>query len=136
MEMLPIHRLQDWIINLDGSEKVNFCGFGLNALFPLSLTSLCFPFLHAAALCWNPITHVFHFGSQEMCPTLEEFQALMESHRDKEIMFQPRFGHAQALGRMCGLTLHEARSLAYNRELGIPVLISQFSPLVKKVFLL
>lgn len=127
MEMLPTNRLQDWITTLDGSEKMNFCGFGLNALFPLSRTSLCFPFLHAATRCWNPITHIFRFGSQEMCPTLEEFQALMESQRDQEIMLQPCFGHAQALGRMCGLTLHEARSLAHNGELDIPDLIRQFS---------
>ena len=110
MEMLPSNRLQDWITTLDGSEKMNFCSFGLNVHFPLSHTSLCFPFLHAAAWYWNPITHVFHFGSQEMCPTLEEFQALMDSQHDKEIMLQLHFGHAQALGQMCGRTLHKARS--------------------------
>ena len=120
MEMLPTNRLQDWITTLDGSENMNFCSFDLNALFPLSRTSLCFPFLHAATRCWNPITHIFRFGSQEMCSTLKEFQALMESQRDKEIMLQPCFGHAQALGQMCRLTLHEARSLAHNGELDIP----------------
>ncbi|KAL7163921.1 hypothetical protein ACSBR2_039936 [Camellia fascicularis] len=50
----------------------------MNDLFPLSCTLLCFLFLHVVARCWNPITHVFRFGSQEMCPTIEEFQALME----------------------------------------------------------
>ncbi|KAL7179526.1 hypothetical protein ACSBR1_042842 [Camellia fascicularis] len=54
-------------------EKISFQGFGINALFPLSRTLLCFPFLHAAARRWDPITHVFCFGTQEMCPTLEEF---------------------------------------------------------------
>jgi len=125
--MFPTNRLQDWITTLDDSEKMNFYGFNLNALFPLSRTSLCFPFLHATAWCWNPITHIFRFGSQEMCLTLEEFQALMESQRDKEIMLQPCFGHAQALGRMYGLTLYEARSLAHNGELDIPDLIRRFS---------
>ncbi|GMP79240.1 hypothetical protein CsSME_00034866 [Camellia sinensis var. sinensis] len=47
----------------------------------------------------------------------------METWHDEEIMPQPRFGHAQALGRMCGLTLHEARSLAHDGELDIPSLI-------------
>ncbi|GMP53559.1 hypothetical protein CsSME_00018992 [Camellia sinensis var. sinensis] len=51
----------------------------------------------------------------------------MESRRDEEIMPQPRFGHAQALGRMCGLTLHEARSLAHNGKLNITSLIHRFS---------
>ncbi|GMP55748.1 hypothetical protein CsSME_00020478 [Camellia sinensis var. sinensis] len=51
----------------------------------------------------------------------------MESLCDEEIMLQPRFGHAQALERMCGLTLHEARSLAHDGELDIPGLVHQFS---------
>ncbi|KAL7204638.1 hypothetical protein ACSBR2_017673 [Camellia fascicularis] len=93
MEILLNNRLRDWITTLDGLKKVNFRGFGINVLFPLSCTLLCFPFLHVAARYWNPITYVFHFGSQEMCPTLEEFQALMESRHDEEIMPQPRFGH-------------------------------------------
>jgi len=42
-------------------------------------------------------------------------------------MPQPRFGHALALGWMCGLTLHEARSLAHDGELDIPGLIHRFS---------
>jgi len=51
----------------------------------------------------------------------------MKSRRDKEIMPQPRFGHSQVLGRMCGLTLHEAQSLAHNEELDISSLIHRFS---------
>ncbi|KAL7222722.1 hypothetical protein ACSBR1_024425 [Camellia fascicularis] len=54
-------------------------------------------------------------------------KALMESRRDEEIIIQPRFGHALALGQMCGLTLHEARSLDHDGELDIPSLIHQFS---------
>ncbi|GMP83866.1 hypothetical protein CsSME_00037638 [Camellia sinensis var. sinensis] len=51
----------------------------------------------------------------------------MESRHDGEITLQPRFGHALALGRMCGFTLHEARSLAHDRELDLPSLIHRFS---------
>lgn len=127
MEILFVNRLQEWIAALDGSERVNFRGFGLDALFPLNRTSLCFPFLHAAARCWNQITHLFSFGGQELCPTIEEFQALMESRCDEEILPQLRFGHTQALGRMCGLTLHEIQSLIHNGELDIPSLIHRFS---------
>ncbi|KAL7198104.1 hypothetical protein ACSBR2_020594 [Camellia fascicularis] len=98
MEILFTEKLTDWIATLDGMENVNFWGFGINALFSLSNTPLCFPFLHVAAQCWDPITHLFRFGTQEICPTLEEFRALMETRRDEEIIRQPHFGHAQALG--------------------------------------
>ncbi|THG21568.1 hypothetical protein TEA_007942 [Camellia sinensis var. sinensis] len=59
--------------------------------------------------------------------TLEEFQALMETRRDEKLMPRPCFGYTQALGRMCGLTLHETRSLAHDGELDIPSLIHRFS---------
>ncbi|XP_028110312.1 uncharacterized protein LOC114308827 isoform X3 [Camellia sinensis] len=70
-----------------------------------------------------------HFGwhRKEMCPTLEEFQALMESRRNEEIMPQPLFGHTRALEQMCGLSFNEAKSLAHDGELDIPSLIRRFS---------
>ncbi|KAL7175019.1 hypothetical protein ACSBR2_028760 [Camellia fascicularis] len=93
MEPFFTEKLLDWIAALDGPKKLNFRGFGINALFPLSCTPLCFAFLHALARCWNPVTHVFSFGGQEICPTIEEFQSLMESRRDEEILPQTHFGH-------------------------------------------
>ncbi|KAL7247629.1 hypothetical protein ACSBR2_002524 [Camellia fascicularis] len=127
MEPFFAEKLSTWIITLDGSEKLNFRGFGINALFPLSRTPLCFSFLSVAARSWNPITHVFSFRGQEICPTIEEFQILMESRHDEEILPQSRFGHIQALGWICGLTLHDARSLVHNGELDISSLIHRFS---------
>ena len=127
MEAFLIQNLTTWIATLDGSNKLNFRGFDINALFTLSRTLLHFPFLHAAARFWNPVTHVFSFGGQEVCPTFEDFQALMESESCEEILPQFRFGHAQALGRMCGLTTHDARSLTCNGELDILELIYHFS---------
>ena len=100
MEEFLAQNLSAWINNLDGSEKLNFRGFGINALFTLSRTPLHFPFLHAAARFWNLVTHVFSFGGQEVCPTFEDFQALMESERNEEILPQFRFGYARALGQI------------------------------------
>ena len=52
MEEFLAQNLTAWIVNLDGSEKLNFWGFDINALFTLSRTPLHFPFLHAAARFW------------------------------------------------------------------------------------
>ena len=127
MEGFLAQNLSSWINNLDGLEKLNFRGFDINALFTLNRTPLHFPFLHAAARFWNPVTHVFSFSGQEVCPTFEDFQALMESERDEEILPQLNFGHVQTLGRMCGLTMYDARSLIYDGMLDIPSLIHRFS---------
>ena len=127
MEEFLAQNLTAWIASLDGSEKVNFRGFGINALFTLGRTPLHLPFLHAAARFWNPVTHVFSFAGQEMCPTFEDFRALMESERDEELLPQLNFGHAQSLGRMCGLSMRDARSLMGDGMLDIPSLANQFS---------
>ena len=50
----------------------------------------------------------------------------MESEREEKILPQFRFGHIQALGRMCGLTLHDVRSLLSDGELDIPSLFHRF----------
>ena len=51
----------------------------------------------------------------------------MESESKDAILPQFRFGHGQALGQMCGLTAHDARSLICNGELDILGLIHRFS---------
>ena len=86
MEEFLAQNLTAWIASLDGSEKVNFRGFGINALFTLGRTPLHLPFLQAAERFWDPVTHVFSFAGQEICPTFEDFRALMESERDEELL--------------------------------------------------
>ena len=73
MEAVLAENIISWISSLDGAEKLNFRGFGLNALFTLSRTPLHLPFLHAAARFWNPVTLVFSFGGQVLCPTFDDF---------------------------------------------------------------
>ncbi|KAF5933240.1 hypothetical protein HYC85_029411 [Camellia sinensis] len=127
MEEFLAQNLTTWIASLDGSEKLNFRGFGINALFTLGHTPLHLPFLHAAARFWNPVTHVFSFAGQEIYPTFEDFRALMESERDEELLPQLNFGHAQSLGRMCGLSMRDARSLICDGMLDISSLTDRFS---------
>lgn len=66
MEIFLVDRLKDWMATLDGTEKVNFNGFGINALFSLSHTLLCFSFLHAAARCWDPFTRVLLWNARDV----------------------------------------------------------------------
>ncbi|KAF5933359.1 hypothetical protein HYC85_029530 [Camellia sinensis] len=127
MEEFLAQNLTAWVASLDGSEKLNFRDFGINALFTLGRTPLHLPFLHAATRFWNPMTHVFSFAGQEICPTFEDFRALMESERDEELLPQLNFGHDQSLGRMCGLSMRDARSLICDGMLVISSLIDRFS---------
>ena len=127
MEEFLAQNLTAWIASLDGSGKENFRGFGINALFTLGRTPLHLLFLQAAARNWNTEPHVFSFAEQEISPTFEDFRALMESERDEELLPQLNFGHVQSLGRMCGLSMRDARSLICDGMLDIPSLANRFS---------
>ncbi|KAL7174641.1 hypothetical protein ACSBR2_033811 [Camellia fascicularis] len=64
--------------SLDGAECVNFRSYGLNSIFLFCKLNIDFPFLSAASWFWNLNVHVFRFGHQELYPTFEEFEALLE----------------------------------------------------------
>ena len=58
---------------LRGAEKINFSVLRMRDMMTLIDISIRMDFLKAAACYWNPIRHTFVFGSQELCPTVEEF---------------------------------------------------------------
>ena len=63
---------------------IHFCPSFKDAFIPLNLSCII-PYhqfkvdelLHAAAEFWIPTRHVFQFNGMELCPTLEEFSAIM-----------------------------------------------------------
>ena len=58
------------------------------------------PLFHAAANYWVPTQHVFHFNGVELCPTFEEFGAIMG--RDLPSLLQVVFGVPLAMAnRWC-----------------------------------
>ena len=46
------------------------------------------PFLHAAAEFWILIRHVFQFNGVELCPTLEEFSAIMGKYNINSLILR------------------------------------------------
>ena len=66
---------------------------GIN--YNLSMSNLCGSFniwgwttifLHAAATFWDTNDHVFRFNSQELCPLIEEFAAILGCLLDSTAM--------------------------------------------------
>ena len=68
--------------SLSGMDRLNFCCYRLNDLFAFWHMDLHTDFLFAAIQCWDPDFHVFRFDSQEICPLIEEFSAIL--HTDPE----------------------------------------------------
>ena len=61
---------------LRGADKINFAFLGMKHMDALIDIPIKMDFLEAAASYWNPLRHTFVFGSQELCPTVEESRAV------------------------------------------------------------
>lgn len=84
MAMLNQALLHPWLDSLEGIDWQNFRGHCLHALKYLSDIHIRPNLLHAAVRFWDPEVHVFRFGIQELCPTVEELHAYLGSHDSKE----------------------------------------------------
>ena len=74
MEKISLEAIREWVRFLRGADKVNFAILGMKDVMALVDIPLGISFLQAAVHHWNPIRHTFVFGSQELCPTVEEFR--------------------------------------------------------------
>ena len=55
------------------------------------------PLFHAAANYWVPTQHVFHFNGVELCPTFEEFGAIMGEPEIDDLVFPTMGGDFPSL---------------------------------------
>ena len=76
-----------WIKKLGPSFKEALIPFGLSCIFPYHQIKVEEPLLHAAANFWIPTQHVFHFNGVKICPTLEEFSAIMGDPKSALLSF-------------------------------------------------
>ena len=89
-----------------------------DALIPLGLSCISFfhqikidePLLRATTELWIPTWHVFQFNGVELCPTLEEFGAIMGEHNFDAIILP---------------TLEEDLSNLSHQLLGVPLAMAK-----------
>ena len=66
-----------WLASLNTEEKLRLSFYRLSGLRHLRQVRICFDFLKSALRFWDPQYHVFRFVDHEMCPTAEEFAAIL-----------------------------------------------------------
>jgi hypothetical protein len=121
--------INTWIASLENIDWFNFRGLGLNALRHLHTFPICQDILRAAVRCWDSELHVFRFGMQELCPTVEEFQAYLGGNAFADPVIPPiRQNYANILSRKLGLGNGAARFLIRNETLNILRLFADYSP--------
>ena len=66
-----------WIRRLGPDFKDSIAHYDFSCVFPYHQIRVDEPFLHDAANHWVPTQHVIRFNGVELCPTIEEFGAIM-----------------------------------------------------------
>lgn len=123
--------LRPWLVVMDGLDWLNFRAHGLSSIRYLRNIHLLPELLRAAVNFWDPEVHVFQFGEQELCPTVEEFHAYLGSFDSGEIIIPPmRENINRVLSAILGVSGGSAQYLINNGQLNVMQLIEMFFLLV------
>ena len=81
-----IHDINRWVRSFDFSTKTNFIAFKLEGIKALRNVKIKWDFLHIAMKFWDPEDHVFRFNSTKICPTIEQFSAILGYNPSKKFV--------------------------------------------------
>ena len=108
--------------------------FGVSCIFPYHQIKVDEPLLHAAANFWIPTQHVFHFNDMEICPTLEEFSAIMgKPETSTFILHTTSKDFANLAHDLLGISLVVVQQWCTLNHLNIHMVFAYFSQLVVPV---
>ncbi|KAI8568250.1 hypothetical protein RHMOL_Rhmol02G0184000 [Rhododendron molle] len=103
---------------MEGVDWLNFRAHGFYSMRYLRNIRLRPELLRAAVSFWDPEVHVFRFGDQELCPTVEEFRAYLGGFGSGEVIIPPvRESAYRVLVAALGLSDNAARYLVRNGHL-------------------
>ncbi|KAK9992505.1 hypothetical protein SO802_027490 [Lithocarpus litseifolius] len=81
-----IHDINRWVFSFDFSIKTNFTAFKLKGIKALRNIKIKWDFLRVAVKFWDTKDHVFQFQTAELCPTIEEFSAILGYNPGKKLV--------------------------------------------------
>lgn len=122
--------LRPWLVAMDDIDWLNFRAHDLSSMRYLHNIRLRPELLRAAVTFRDPEVHVFRFGEQELCPTMEEFHAYLGNFVSGEIIIPPvRENIHKVLEAILGVNGGSAWYLINNGRLNAMRFIEMFSPL-------
>ena len=86
MTQASLQLMKTFLKNLNGNDWNKLQPFHVKSLRSLQHLKIDTPLLHAAPTFQNPKDHVFRFNSQELCPLIEEFAAILGCSLDSTAM--------------------------------------------------
>ena len=106
------HDINRWVCSFDFITKTNFTAYKLEGIKNLRNIKIKWDFLHAVVKFWNTEDHVFRFKIAELCPTIEEFSAILGYDLGKKfvaVSCDPK--HKEILSDALGLSISITSSI-------------------------
>ena len=123
-----------WIKKLGPSFIEALILFGVSCIFPYHQIKVDEPLLHATAKFWIPTWHVFHFNDVEICPSLEEFSAIMGKPETSTLILRTTSeDFANLAHNLLEISLVVAQQWCTLDHLNIRMVFAYFSRLVVPV---
>ncbi|KAI8550622.1 hypothetical protein RHMOL_Rhmol06G0121700 [Rhododendron molle] len=118
-----------WLKTFVAGDWLSFRTHGLAAFRFLRRVRLRPEILWAAVRFWDPDVHVFRFGDDELCPTMEEFQAYLQGFASSVIVIPPyRESMSKLLQSSLKISKGAADSLLSGGQINIMRLIEWYGP--------
>lgn len=121
--------ISPWLEAFVASDWLSFRSYGLAAFRFLRNVRFRPEILTAATRFWDPDVHVFRFGDDELCPTVEEFQAYLQGIVSSVVVVPPyRRSMSKLLKTGLNITSGAAESLLSGGQINIMRLLEWYGP--------
>ncbi|KAI8572065.1 hypothetical protein RHMOL_Rhmol01G0169600 [Rhododendron molle] len=118
-----------WLEAFVASDWLSFRTHGIAVFRFLRNVRLRPKILWSAVQFWDPDVHVFRFGDNELCPTVEEFQAYLQGFTSSGIAVPPyRKSMSKLLKTSLNITKSVAESLLSGGQISIMPLMEWYGP--------
>ena len=121
-----IHDINRWVHSFDFSTKTNFIAYKLEGIKTLRNVKIKWEFLRATVKFWNPKDHMFRFKTAELCPTVEEFSAILGYDLSKKavaVSCDPR--HRESSSVVLGLPISITSSMVEGHMVNLRAIVSK-----------
>ena len=121
--------ISPWLEAFVANDWLSFRSYGLAAFRFLQNVRSRPEILTAATQFWDPDVHVFRFGDDELCPTVEEFQAYLQGIVSSVVVVPPyRKSMLKLLRTSLNITSGAAESLLSGGQINIMRLLEWYGP--------
>ena len=120
-----IHDINKWVHSFDFNTKTNFTAYKLEGIKALRNVKIKWNFLCVAVKFWDLEDHVFQFNTTELCPTIQEFSAILGYDPGKKfvaVSCDPR--HMESLSDALGLPISITDSMIEGHMVNLRATIS------------